>query len=96
MCLQEILLYWNSIATSQVTLLPEILKLFSIYIAMTLTSLSVGQRRVASSYFLHASSSKASLDGELDSGLTLSALSCMHSENSMKPNNLHQDVTSRP
>jgi len=36
----------------------------------------VGQRRVASSYFLQASSSKASLEGEVESGLTLSALSC--------------------
>lgn len=41
------------------------------------TSCSVGQRRVASSYFLQASSSKASLEGEVESGLTLSALSCM-------------------
>lgn len=41
-----------------------------------LTSWRVGQRRVASSYFLHASSSKASLEAELESGLTLSALSC--------------------
>lgn len=40
------------------------------------TSWSVGQRRVASSYFLQASSSKASLEGEVESGLTLSALSC--------------------
>lgn len=40
------------------------------------TSLSVGQRRVASSYFLQASSSKSSLEGEVESRLTLSALSC--------------------
>lgn len=40
----------------------------------------MGHRRVASSYFLQASSSKASLEGEVESEPTLSALSC-------KPNN---------
>jgi hypothetical protein len=40
-----------------------------------LTSKSAGERRVASAYFLHASSSKASLE-EVEFGSTLSALSC--------------------
>lgn len=45
------------------------------------TSWRVGRRLVASSYFLQASSSKASLVGVVESGPTLSALSC-------KPNDI--------
>jgi hypothetical protein len=57
-----------------------------------LTSYSVGQSRVASAYFLQASSSNESFE-ESESGSTLSALSCNYIEKGLKNIGVYKETS---